>query len=62
MEDLRKQELFLDGRALQNNSTRIVGEKQIVTDGPFVETKELVSGYIVVKARDKIEANGTLTL
>lgn len=52
MEDLRKQELFLDGRALQGKSTRVQGEDQVVTDGPFVETKELVSGYIVVKARD----------
>ena len=51
--ELREDELFLDGRALKNNSKHIHGnEDRIVTDGPFVEAKELVTGYIVLKARD----------
>ena len=32
------------------------GGKILVTDGPFVESKELVAGYIVVKAKDYAEA------
>ena len=48
--DLRQDELFLDGRALKNTSKHIVSADQVITDGPFVETKELVTGYFVVKA------------
>ena len=30
----------------------VAGRKKTVTDGPFTESKELVSGYLVVKAAD----------
>lgn len=55
--DLRKQDLFLDGRALKNKSTHITGSNRLITDGPFVETNELVTGYIVLKARDLAHAS-----
>jgi hypothetical protein len=29
---------------------RVVNAKKVVTDGPFVETKEIVGGYSIVKA------------
>jgi hypothetical protein len=32
------------------------GNKKVVTDGPFVEVKDLVLGFIVVEARDLEEA------
>jgi hypothetical protein len=34
---------------------RVVNSKKVVTDGPFVESKECVGGYSVVKA-DTIDA------
>jgi hypothetical protein len=34
---------------------RVVNSKKVVTDGPFVESKEIVGGYSIVKA-DSIEA------
>lgn len=49
--ELREQNLFKDGRALQNSATQIA-ENDVITDGPFVETNELVTGYIVVAAND----------
>jgi len=49
--ELRQEDLFIDGRALKNKTTA-VSEGQVVTDGAFVETKELVSGYFLLKARD----------
>lgn len=52
MEDLRNKDLYLNGRALQPQAKRVKGEGDVVTDGPFVEAKELVGGYIVFKARD----------
>ena len=30
--------------------------KIVVTDGPFTETKEIVSGYFVIEAKDRREA------
>lgn len=37
---------------------RIVHRDQVVTDGPFVESKEVVGGYSVVKAASLDEAVG----
>lgn len=51
VEELKKDDLFIDGRALKNDARR-VGEKELITDGAFVETKELVTGYFLLKARD----------
>jgi len=38
---------------------RVVNAKKVVTDGPFVESKECVGGYSVVKA-DTIDAAAEL--
>jgi hypothetical protein len=38
---------------------RVVNAKRVVTDGPFVESKEIVGGYSVVKA-DTIDAAAEL--
>jgi hypothetical protein len=38
---------------------RVVNAKKVVTDGPFVESKEIVGGYSVVKA-DSIDAAAEL--
>ena len=35
---------------------RISGEKFSVTDGPFAETKELIAGFAIVRAKSKAEA------
>jgi hypothetical protein len=32
------------------------GEKTVITDGPFLETKEIVSGYYIVLAADMAQA------
>src|SRR5215468_4749585 len=42
---------IVEGRALQPTSaTTIRGD--VVTDGPFIETKEAVGGYYLIEARD----------
>jgi hypothetical protein len=56
MEDLGKQGKFGGGHPLTKTGTVIQGGKKVVTDGPFVEGKEIVSGYIVIKAKDFREA------
>ncbi len=59
VEDLKKDDIFIDGRALKNQS-KMVESTGLSTDGPFVETKELVTGYFLLKAKD-LEHVTTLT-
>ena len=40
----------------QDESARTRDGKQVVTDGPFVETKEKVGGLFIIEARDLNEA------
>ena len=39
-------------------TVRVQGGKPAITDGPYVETKEQLGGYILVEARDLDEALG----
>ena len=59
-EELVKAGVMLAGEGLQPSSkgarVRFVGEKRIVTDGPFAETKELVVGFWIWKCKSKQEA------
>jgi hypothetical protein len=58
--DIEKSGHFKGGEALQpvNTATcvRIRNGKQLVTDGPFAETKEQLGGYYLVEAKDLDEA------
>ncbi len=43
---------ILGGNALQPTSTATTIRGDIVTDGPFTETKEALGGYYLIEARD----------
>ncbi len=43
------EQLMLEGRV-------ITGAKQIMTDGPFTEAKEIVGGYVIINAESLDEA------
>jgi hypothetical protein len=43
---------FLGGNALQPTQTATTIRSDVVTDGPFVETKEALGGYYLVEAPD----------
>ncbi len=51
---------FKAGDALERSTTattvRVRGGKQVVTDGPFAETREQLGGYYLVEAADLDEA------
>lgn len=59
-EELIKAGVMLAGEGLQASSkgarVKFVGDKRIVTDGPFPETKELVSGFWIWKCQSLAEA------
>jgi hypothetical protein len=60
VEDLKKSGNFVDGAGLQRTSAgariRLEKGRITVTDGPFVETKELVGGYAIIDAKSREEA------
>ncbi len=43
---------IVTGRALQPTSTATSVRGDVVTDGPFAETKEALGGFYLVEARD----------
>jgi hypothetical protein len=43
---------IISGRALQPTMTATSIRGDVVTDGPFAETKEALGGYYLVEARD----------
>jgi hypothetical protein len=53
---LRENGHFLGGEALQNSNAaktlHFTGDKVIVTDGPYVETKEQLGGILILEAKD----------
>jgi hypothetical protein len=59
-EELVKAGILLAGEGLQSSSkgarVKFSGDKRIVTDGPFAETKELVAGFWLWKCKSKAEA------
>src|SRR4051794_28969714 len=59
-EELAKAGVMLAGEGLQASSkgarVKFDGNKRIVTDGPFAETKELIAGFWLWKVKSKEEA------
>ena len=46
------------GQPLKTSGKVVRGKDKVVTDGPFVEAKDLVLGFIVVEAHDLTQAVG----
>ena len=57
-EELHRSGHFVSGHSLEWDVTTIRPRngKPVVTDGPFVETREKVGGLVIIEARDLNEA------
>ena len=59
-EQLQSRGQFLTGDQLQPTATasivRVREGKQLVTDGPFAETREQIGGFFLIEAKDLEEA------
>ena len=48
---------YVAGAPLEDTDARLLKSKsELLTDGPFLESKEMISGYIVISANDIQEA------
>jgi hypothetical protein len=56
VEELVQKGQFKDGNPLDKNGTFIKGNAKIVTDGPYIESKECVSGFYFLLANSLEEA------
>ncbi|WP_276374565.1 YciI family protein [Chryseolinea sp. H1M3-3] len=49
------QNKFLGGKGLATEG-KVIRSNNVITDGPYAETKESLAGYIMIKAKDIDEA------
>ncbi len=56
MGGLTEQGKFVAAQPLEQSGKQVTGDKKIVTDGPFIEGKEMVGGYLICKADSYDEA------
>jgi len=56
MSDLTEQGKFVGAQPLKGEGKTITGSTKAVTDGPFIEGKEMVGGYLICKAQSFAEA------
>jgi hypothetical protein len=54
--ELIQSDTFVSGEQLESDVKTLKGKKKELLDGPFTETKEIVSGVMTVKAKDIDEA------
>jgi hypothetical protein len=56
MGDLNQQGKFNGAQPLNETGRQVTSSKKIVSDGPFMEGKEMVGGYLICKAGTYDEA------
>jgi len=56
MESLGQKGILVGGEPLLPTGKQVNGSKKVVTDGPFVEAKELVGGYLIGRGGDLAHA------
>ena len=56
MQGLGQKGILAGGEPLQTTGKQVNGKNKVVTDGPFIEAKEMVNGYLIIIAKDINEA------
>ena len=56
MGGLAQKGILVGAEPLQPTGKQVTGKGKAVTDGPYVEAKEMVGGYLIVNAKDIHEA------
>lgn len=45
-------ESYVTGQRLQSTGALLPDRKSVITDGPFLEPKEIIAGFFLIKAKD----------
>jgi hypothetical protein len=53
---LSEKGILVGGDPLQTTGKQVNGKNKVVTDGPFIQAKEMVGGYLIINAKDISEA------
>lgn len=56
MSSLAQEGKLIGAQPLSKTGKQITGTKKVMTDGPFMEGKEMVGGYLICKANSYEEA------
>lgn len=56
MGKLGQKGILAGGEPLLPTGKQVNGKNKVVTDGPFMEAKEIVGGYLIINAKDINEA------
>lgn len=56
MGDMQQQGKFVGAQPLSITGKKVTGTKKVITDGPYMEGKEMVGGYLICKANTYDEA------
>jgi hypothetical protein len=56
IEELTQQGKYFGGQRLTRNGSLLKGGEKQITDGPYAESKEIVGGYMSIKATDLQDA------
>jgi hypothetical protein len=56
MGEMGNQGKFVGAQPLDQSGKTVLGNKKVVSDGPFMEGKEMVGGYLICKASGYDEA------
>ena len=52
MGDLGQKGILVDAQPLQPSGKQVIGTNKTVADGPYMEAKETVGGYLIVNAKN----------
>ncbi|WP_298117514.1 YciI family protein [Flavobacterium sp.] len=56
MQDLGQKGILAGGENLERTGKQVSGKSKVVTDGPFIQDKEMINGYLIINAKDINEA------
>ncbi len=46
----------IDSQRLEDSGTHLISHDRVITDGPFIEAKEIILGYTIIAAKNMDEA------
>ena len=52
MEGIMGDDKYMAGQPLLPTGKHLIDKETVLTDGPFLEPKEIIGGYIIIKAND----------